>query len=403
MRAESTPVPQAPQPMRDPIQGEIKQRVADAMPEDSPPRVSVVVDPRGFALAIIAVIAAIFALDWAQNFVISLLLGILFAYSLNPLVVWLERMHVPRGLGASLVILSVVGGLALGAYALRGEMQTILDQLPVAVARVSASVAQLRKGEPGTMQKVQTAANEIEKVANEAAGSDPKPRAAVTRVSIDSPGFKVGTFLWAGSLGAVGMFAQGAMVLFLTFFLLVSGDTYRRKLVRISGPALSNRKITVRILDDINASIQRYMALMVATNLLVALLTWAALRGFGLENAGAWAAAAGLLHVIPYLGPAVTAVGIAMAGLVQFDSAGSALLVGGASLAIATLVGMLVTTWMAGRIAKMNTAAVFVALLFWGWLWGIWGMLLSIPIMVIVKVVAQHVEQLEPLADLLGE
>lgn len=403
MRAESTPVPQAPQPMRDPTQGEIKQRVADAMPEDSPTRVSVVVDPRGFALAIIAVIAAIFALDWAQNFVISLLLGILFAYSLNPLVVWLERMHVPRGLGASLVILSVVGGLALGAYALRGEMQTILDQLPVAVARVSASVAQLRKGEPGTMQKVQTAANEIEKVANEAAGSDPKPRAAVTRVSIDSPGFKVGTFLWAGSLGAVGMFAQGAMVLFLTFFLLVSGDTYRRKLVRISGPALSNRKITVRILDDINASIQRYMALMVATNLLVALLTWAALRGFGLENAGAWAAAAGLLHVIPYLGPAVTAVGIAMAGLVQFDSAGSALLVGGASLAIATLVGMLVTTWMAGRIAKMNTAAVFVALLFWGWLWGIWGMLLSIPIMVIVKVVAQHVEQLEPLADLLGE
>jgi predicted PurR-regulated permease PerM len=87
----------------------------------------------------------------------------------------------------------------------------------------------------------------------------------------------------------------------------------------------------------------------------------------------------------------------------QFDSAAMALLAGGASLTIATLVGVVVTTWMTGRIAHMNAAAVFISLLFWGWLWGIWGMLLSIPIVVITKVVAQHVEPLHPLAELLGE
>jgi predicted PurR-regulated permease PerM len=372
-------------------------------PDAGLPMVSVAMDPRGLALAIIATITVIYALDWAQSFFISLLLGILFAYTLNPLVAWLEQIRIPRALGASVVMVGVVSILALGAYALRGQMQTILDQVPVAVSRMSATLTHLRKGQPSTMQKVQTAASEIEKATSEAAGTDSAPGRRATRVVIEPPGFKIGSFLWAGSLGAAGVAGQAAMVLFLTFFLLISGDTYKRKLVRITGPALSRRKITVRILDDINASIQRYMLMLLATNVLVGLLTWAALRGVGLENAGAWAVAAGLLHVIPYFGPAVTAAVLGIAAFMQFEVLSTALLVAGASLAIATLVGTLVTTWMTGRIARMNTAAVFISLLFWAWLWGVWGMLLSIPITVIVKVVAQHVEQLETVAELLGE
>jgi predicted PurR-regulated permease PerM len=117
----------------------------------------------------------------------------------------------------------------------------------------------------------------------------------------------------------------------------------------------------------------------------------------------AWAVAAGLLHIIPYLGPGLTAAATGMAAFMQFDSFSMALLVSGTSLAIATVVGTFVVTWMTGKIAKMNAAAVFISLLFWGWLWGVWGMLLSIPIIVIVKVVSERVEQLEPVAELLGE
>jgi predicted PurR-regulated permease PerM len=196
---------------------------------------------------------------------------------------------------------------------------------------------------------------------------------------------------------------QAAMVVFLVFFLLLSGDQFKRKLVRLTGPTLSNKKITVNILDDINGSIQKYMFMLLTTNLLVALLAWITFRWIGLENAGAWAAAAGLLHLVPYLGPAVTAAATGMAAFMQFDSFSSALLVAGASLAIATVVGTFVTTWMIGRIANMNAAAVFISLLFWGWLWGVWGMLLSVPIIVIVSVVSQHVEQLHPVAELLGD
>jgi predicted PurR-regulated permease PerM len=204
-------------------------------------------------------------------------------------------------------------------------------------------------------------------------------------------------------MGALVAMGQAAMVVFLVFFLLLGGDQFKRKLVRLTGPTLSNKKITVHILDDINGSIQKYMLMLLTTNLLVALLSWIAFHWIGLENAGAWAVAAGLLHVIPYLGPAVTAIATGMAAFMQFESFPMALLVAGTSLAIATVVGTFVTTWMTGRIAHMNSAAVFISLLFWGWLWGVWGMLLSIPIIVIAKVVSQHVEQLQPMAELLGD
>jgi predicted PurR-regulated permease PerM len=193
------------------------------------------------------------------------------------------------------------------------------------------------------------------------------------------------------------------MVLFLTFFLLLGGDMFKRKLVRLTGPSLSHKKITVQILDDINDSIQKYLFMLLLTNVLVAVLAWIAFRWIGLENAGAWAVASGLLHVIPYLGPGVTAAAVGMAAFMQFDSFAMAFLAFGASLAIATIVGTFVTTWLTGRIAKMNAAAVFIALLFWGWLWGIWGLLLSIPIIVICKVVSEHVEELQPVAELLGD
>jgi len=248
---------------------------------------------------------------------------------------------------------------------------------------------------------VQAAATEVEKATSQVTGIAPKQRA--THVVIDPAPLKLGNILWAGSKGVLGIAGQAVMVVFLVFFMLCAGDTFKRKLVRLTGPSLSRRKITVHILDDINNSIQRYMFMLLLTNVLVALLTWVTFRSIGLENAGAWAVAAGLLHVIPYFGPAVTAAVTGMAALVQFGELSMVMLVAGASLTIATFVGTFVTTWMTGRNAKMNTAAVFISLLFWGWLWGIWGMLLSIPIIVIMKVVSQHIEQLQPVAELLGE
>jgi predicted PurR-regulated permease PerM len=361
------------------------------------------VDARGISLGILAAIALVFALSWAGKFLVPLLLGIVLAYTLNPLVVWLEAIKIPRAAGTVIVMASVIGAFVLGTYSLRDEMQTIIEQLPEAASKVSSALARLRLGQTGNMQKIQNAASEVEKATTQAAGGSVASRQPPTHVVVDPPGFKFGSVLWEGSMGALGAMVQAAMVVFLVFFLLLGGDQFKRKLVRLTGPTLSNKKITVNILDDINGSIQKYMFMLLTTNVLVALLAWIAFRWIGLENAGAWAVAAGLLHIVPYVGPAVTAAATGMAAFMQFESFSTALLVAGASLAIATVVGTFVTTWMIGRIASMNAAAVFISLLFWGWLWGVWGMLLSVPIIVIVSVVSQHVEQLHPVAELLGD
>jgi predicted PurR-regulated permease PerM len=361
------------------------------------------VEARGLALGVLAALVSIYALWWGRAFAIPLLLGIVISYTLYPLVAWLEAIRIPRVFGTVIVMATVISALTFGVYSLRGQMQTIIAQLPEAATKLSAGLEGMRISQVGNMQKMQNAATQVEKAATQAAGGPAAPRQAVTHVIVDQPTFKLSSFLWKSSMDSLGALGQVAMVVFLVFFLLVGGDRFKRNLVRLTGPSLSRKKITVQILNDINHSIQKYLFMMLTTNLLVALLTWAVFRWLGLENAGAWAAAAGLLHIVPYLGSAVAAIATAMAAFIQFDSLGMAMLVGGASLAIATVVGTFVTTWMTGRIANMNSAAVFVSLMFWGWLWGVWGMLLSIPIIVIIKVVSQHVEQLHPVAELLGD
>lgn len=358
-------------------------------------------DVRGLAVAIVTAVVVVFALQWAEKFFIPLLLGIIIAYTLNPFVVWLERIKIPRVVGTSIVMLVVLCGGAFVTISLRGQIQTILDQLPAAASKLSVALRGMREGQPNTMQKVQAAARELDKATSQAADIHSEPKPPATHIVIDQPTFKLGDFLMAGSMGMFGFISQSAMVVILVFFLLLAGDTFKRKLVRLTGPSLSDKKITVHILDDIDVSIQSYMFTLLVANVLLALLTWAAFRWIGLDNAGGWAIAAGVLHVIPYLGPALIAIATGMVGFMQFESFWMALVVSASSLAIATFVGIFVITWMTGQIAKMNAVAVFIALLFWGWLWGVWGLLLAIPILGIVKVVSQHIEELHPLAELL--
>jgi predicted PurR-regulated permease PerM len=359
-------------------------------------------DPRSLPAIILAVVAIVFALYWAQRFFIPLVFGIILAYTLNPLVTWLERCKVPRFVGTALVIASLLCGVAAGALSLRAEVERILDQVPEAAGKLSATLRDIA-AQPNTVLKVQAAAREIEQATTQAATGPPLPHKPPTRVVIEEPKFKLVHWLWTGSLGMFGLIGETAMLLLLVVFLLLSGDTFKRKLLRITGPSLSRRKITAAILDDIDRSIQNYMLTLLAANVLLGTFTWIAFRSIGLDNAGAWAVAAGVLHFIPYLGPALTALATGMAAFMQFESLSMALLVSASSLGIAFLVGMMLMTWMCGKMSNMNTTAVFVSLLFWGWLWGVWGFLFAIPIMGMVKVFAERVEDLKPVAELLNE
>lgn len=358
------------------------------------------VNARGLALAVIATVAFVFALQWAQKFLIPLLFGIFVAHTLNPLVIWLERRHIARAIGASLVTLILFFGTGAIIFTLQGEFISIVEELPEATHKLSRLLTKVADGQPSTIQQMQAAATEIAR----ATTSDAEPSRQIKKPIYAEPtSFKVSDWVWAGSMGVLGFIGQATMLIFLVFFLLLAGDTFKRKLVKLTGPSLRQKKITVHILDEINTSIQNYMFMLLVTNILLALLMWIALRSIGLQNAGAWAVAAGFLHIMPYFGSLLVTSAIGLVAFMQFESLHMVLLVAGISMGIATLIGTVVTTWMTGKIAKMNPAAVFVGLLFWGWLWGIWGMLLGAPILVMLKVVAERVVGMEFIAELLAE
>ncbi|MDL2356109.1 MAG: AI-2E family transporter [Pseudomonadota bacterium] len=357
------------------------------------------------AIGIVATVAFVWALQWSEKFLVPLLLGVFIAYTLSPVVAWLERWHVKRAIGATLVTVAILVALAGVLYRVQGEIVNIIDELPTITHKVTKLLTDGNGGQPSTIQQMQAAASEIER-ATANVGSDGTRLARRTPAPIAGAagsGIKVMDWVLAGSMGLVTFVSQATMVVFLVFFLLLAGDTFKRKLVKLTGPSLTRKKVTVHILDDINTSIQAYMFMLLITNGLLALLMWLALSAIGLENAGAWAIFSGLMHIMPYFGPLLITAATGMVAFMQFESLRMVLLVAGASLAIATLVGTVVATWMTGRIARMNPAAVFVSLLFWGWLWGMWGLLLGVPVVVIVKVVAERVEGWEVVAELLGE
>ncbi len=366
------------------------------------------VNARGTAIGIIATVAFVWAVQWAEKFLVPLLLGIFIAYTLSPVVAWLERRKLPRAVGATLVTVAILGALAGVGFKVQGEFVNIVDELPAITHKLSKVLSAGNTGQPGTIAQMQAAAQELERATTSVADpSKPAARRPVVAVAAvpaaSGSNIKIMDWVLAGSVGFATFVSQATMVVFLVFFLLLAGDTFKRKLVKLTGPSLTRKKVTVHILDDINSSIQAYMFMLLVTNVLLALLMWVALSAIGLENAGAWAIFAGLMHIMPYFGPLLITASTGVVAFMQFESLQMVLLVGGASLAIATLVGTVVATWMTGRIARMNAAAVFVSLLFWGWLWGVWGLLLGVPIVVVLKVVAERVEGMEVVAELLGE
>jgi|GEM_PF-297597 len=352
------------------------------------------------ALITLAILAVLFALQVAAKFVIPVVISVLMAYALNPLVTLLERGHIPRLLGT----LAVLGALVLGSgyvvYALSGQAQAILTQAPSVVTRLSRAADAF--GNDGTsLSRVRKAAEALQKATDQATGAT-TPSAGSHMIMVQ-PHSTLKDLVMAGGLEIAAFAGQATMVIFLVFFLLLADDKFKRKFVKVAGRTISEKKITVQMFEQINLTIQRYLVMLAVANISVSLVSWLLFRMLGLNNAGTWALAAGVLHLIPYFGPLLIAIATATAAFMQFGTLGMAVLIGAVSLGVAAFIGILLTTWMTGRLAQMNTVAVFLSLLLFGFIWGVWGALLSVPIAVIVKVVSDHIEGMEAIAEFLGE
>ena len=360
------------------------------------------IDVRSVSLVVIALFVSVYGLHWGGAVFIPVLLGVMSSYALSPAVDRLQRWHIPRALGAAVLLVAVVCGLGSMAYSLSDDAAALVESLPDAAQKVREAL-RVTSGTPeGPMQKVQRAAAKLEEAADESGSATPPASKGVTRVQVERPRFNVKDYLWSGTLGVVGFAGQAMVVFFITYFLMASGDSFRRKMVRIAGPTFSKKKITIQLLDEITGQIQRYLMVQILTSVLVGLATWLAFAWIGLRHAAVWGAAAAVLNLVPYLGSIAISGAAALVGFLQFGTPGMALLIGGASLVIHTLSGNLLTPWLTGRTSRMNPVTIFVGVLAWGWLWGIWGLLLGAPLLMVVKAVCDRVDDFNPIGELLG-
>lgn len=357
------------------------------------------ISPLAVAVGILTVIALVAALYLGRAFFVPLLIGILASYALHPVVDWLKACRVPRPLGAALVLAALAGSLSWITLSLHDEAATVIEKLPEAARKLRENLSDARSGGPTALQNMQEAANQIQGAATDAGA---KPGARVIAVKTSEPTAWLRDYALAQSALLFTVAAQTPIVLLLAYFLLASGTHFRRKLVQLVGPSLSRKKDAVRILEEIDVQIQRYLLAVLVSNALVGVCTWLAFEALGMEQAAVWGVAAGVLHFIPYLGPVLIALISGVSAFLQFGSLLNAIAVAGVSLLVAGAIGFVFMTWLQSRFAGVNAAVLFIALLFFGWLWGIWGLLLGAPLVAILKVICDRVEALKPAGELLG-
>jgi predicted PurR-regulated permease PerM len=357
------------------------------------------------SLAVLALLAVIAFLYLAQAVFIPVTIAILASYALSPVVGWLrQRLGFPKSLGAGLLLTLMLACLGFGIGSLQVQAIKVLDVVPRATAKLGAALRHHALEPPGALERFRKAAGEFERVADAATATTSLRTPAGTTIKTveDGPVFRVRNYLAMGTAGLLAGMGQLVVVVSLVYFLLIAGDSFRRTLLRIGGGTLSAKKITLQILDEIDSQIQRYLLVQLAMSMLLGVVTWVALAWIGLDNALFWACVGGVLHFIPYVGPAAFVLIATLMAYVQFDRFQSVILVFGSTLTMVGVVGLLLMPWLTQRAGRLNAVTVLVTLLFWGWLWGVWGLLLGVPIVMAINAVCERVESLRPIAEFMG-
>ncbi|HJU44758.1 MAG TPA: AI-2E family transporter [Vicinamibacterales bacterium] len=327
------------------------------------------------ALWVLAVIAIVFFLRSASTLLIPIAIGLLLSYALEPLVARLERLHVPRVIGAAVTVLLALGVIAAGAYALRDDARQFVEAVPQAVERARETVRSYLG---------QLGAQDITRSAEGQGSAAPSLTQRVVS----------GVFTFAGNV---------VVVVFLIYFVLLAGDQFKRRVVEIAGRGdADRRRTTLAIIDDINSQIQRYLLVLLFTGAIVAASTWAVLAWMKVQQAAMWGILAGIFNSIPYVGPVIVAGGLFVVGLAQGGGVSQAIQMSGAAIVITSLEGWLITPPLMGKVERMSSLAVFIGLLFWTWVWGEWGTLLAVPMLVVIKTIADRVNRLKPVGRMLA-
>lgn len=341
-----------------------------------------------FALNALLVIAVFYTIYVMRSLILPLVLALFLSYLLVPLVRGLARMKIPSHLGAALVVAGLLGTVAIGVVQLGEPAAGWVAKAPYSLRLLKERIRPLQ--EP--IKKVKEASKQLGDLTDSEDGSpeDPVFKVKESRSLLDvllsqTPAFLASTFY----------------MIVLLYFLLAYSGLILNKVVQ-SIPRLTDKKHAVGMAREIEHAISKYLLTVTAINVGLGTAIALALWLLGFPNPILWGVLAGVLNFVPYFGGLVGIAAMTVAAILSYDSFGQALLYPATYLAINTLEGSFITPMIMGRSFTLNPIIVVVGLLFWGWLWGIVGMILAVPILVAFKIVCDHVKQLELFGEFLS-
>jgi len=352
------------------------------------------------AVAILAALAVIAALKLAAPLLLPIVLSVLLYYALVPIVDRLAGWRVPRVLASFMTVVVLVATLAAGATLLWPQMEAVVEEIPSSATKLRSQIRTWRIGpRDSTLAKVAAAAKAIDSAAA-AAGDPPVSTPGIMSVEVRQP-WRASDLMRTGGAGVLSLVGQAVTILFLTVFLLNESVVFKRKLIDRMG-SRGDRRITVKILHDIATQIKRFLWVQAFTSTVVGIVTAVILWGFDVRQPLVWGLLAGILNIVPYFGPIIVTSILGAVAFVQFGAIDTALLIAGATFAVTSLEGLLLTPLLMSRAASLNHVAMFLSIALWSWAWGVMGMLLAVPILMTVKAVCDHVPGLESISVFLG-
>ncbi|MEA2603183.1 MAG: hypothetical protein QOF89_4175 [Acidobacteriota bacterium] len=340
---------------------------------------------RSLALSGLLLLATFYTLYVARAFFLPIVLALLLSFLLTPVVRGLKKLRIPEALGAGIVVLGLLGILGVGLYELAGPAYDWTQQAPASLRKLERRVRDLKK----PVQTVSKATEQVAKIA-QVGGSDPS-----SQVTVSAP--TLGARLLSQALDVV---VSGVTMLILLYFLLAAGDMFLRKLIKVL-PRLDDKKRAVDIARQIETEISAYLSTVTLINVALGLAVWGLMALIGLPNPLLWGVMATLFNYIPYLGPMTMLAVLAGVGFLTFNDLPHALLPPGVFAGLTFVEGYLLTPMALGRRLMLNPVVIFLSLSFWGWLWGIPGAVMAVPIMVVFKIFCDHSEPLAPIGEFL--
>jgi len=342
---------------------------------------------RSLGVTILAVLALLYTLYFARDFLLPIVIAVLLNLLFSPVVRALTRGGVGAPLGAALVVVALLGVVGVAVYELSTPVQRWAVEAPRTLSTAEARMKTLLK----PLERVRRTAEQVETATSGAA--PPK----TTEVVVRGPGLVARVF------GTTQRFAAGALqVIILLYFLLAAGDLFLQKLVKVL-PQLGDKRTAVQIARATESSISTYLITALAINVGEGIVVGIAMYLLGMPNPALWGALVALLEFIPYLGAAVVVLVLTVAALTTFDAVGHALLVPAAFLAINLLQSQVITPLLFSRRLTLNPVALFVGLAFWWWIWGVPGAFVAVPLMATFKIFCDHIDALAPIGEFLGQ